>query len=74
MPVIRTGKVQRSAMKQPKLLLWEEHGVSIEDYARAFNKVLNEAFERCVGKDMYLVIDKPLTVRRITNIRVGGKG
>lgn len=43
-------------------LIWEEYGMSLEEYAKSFNKALDEAWERAVKGKVYfinLIDDKP---------------
>ncbi len=52
--------------------IWEQHGISLEEYAKAFNEVLEVEYEKALkGKAYYVnVSDGKPTVHRITNIKV----
>ena len=50
--------------------IWEQHGVTLEEYAEAFNEVLEQAWLDYIGNDVLLVIDKPIVIHRIRNIKV----
>lgn len=61
-------------MNRRGFTIWEEYGITLEEYARAFNKALDEAFERMIKGKVYLVSQdgsgKIKQVMRIINIKV----
>ena len=56
--------------------IWEQYGISLEDYAKAFNKELDEAWNRETGNNIYLVnyASGKQRVARIANIKPPMKG
>ncbi len=52
------------------MTIWEEYGISLDDYAKAFNKALDEAFNEELKDKMYLVnlVDGYEHARRIYNV------
>ena len=55
--------------------IWEQYDISIEEYGMVFNKALDEAWERLIGNNIYLVnnVGGEQRVHRITNIKSPAK-
>jgi hypothetical protein len=54
-----------------KETVWELAGISLEDYAKAFNAALEVEWDKAVGNDIYLVsfVGEKLQVNKIINTR-----
>ena len=53
------------------MAIWEENGITLEEYAKTFNEVIDDAYDRSVKGKCYMVSQtEPLSVRRIVNIKV----
>ncbi len=53
------------------MTIWEENGMSLEEYAKAFNKACERAWEEQTGNKVYfanLICDKPRSHGVIINV------
>ena len=52
--------------------IWEQYGITLEEYANTFNEVLEDEYEKAIKGKAYFVnvSDGKPTVHRITNIKV----
>lgn len=52
------------------MTIWEEYGISLDDYAKAFNKMQDEEWEKLTKDKVYLVnlVDGYEHARRIYNV------
>lgn len=56
-------------MQNRPMTIWEEYGIPIEEYAKAFNKVLDDAWKRLTTKKTYFIkVDDERSIVRIANI------
>lgn len=52
------------------MTIWEEHEITLEEYARAFNKALDEAWEACLKDKVYLLqLNDERVIKRVAMIK-----
>ncbi len=54
-----------------KKTIWEQHNMTLDEYARYFNKAVDEAFEEELKGKLYFISPNKRTNAVITNIGSG---